>query len=117
MTAATAEPPRITITCAKCGKSEADHWPTKQHKDLCFRCSFWQEYVAKKHRLDIARICGSHFVIANEFPPPGSMRGHAGAKFKILFDDGREVDTTNLWAQGTIPDEFKDELPNNARFA
>ena len=77
---------------------------------------YWLDLVDKKFRLDHARINGEHYVICNEFPPKGSPRGHSGRKFAIQFNDGREVETTNLWSQGTIPDEFKDELPDNARF-
>lgn len=77
---------------------------------------FWLDLVDKRFRLDHVRIDGEHYVICNEFPPAGSFRGHSGRKFTIRFNDGREVTTTNLWAQGTVPAEFKDDLPDNARF-
>jgi len=34
----------------------------------------------------------------------------------IKFRDGRSVTSTNLWCQGTIPLQYRDELPDNAEF-
>lgn len=104
----------LRIVCRRCGKPEPDYWPTKRFKDLCWSCSFWQEYVGKKDRMDIARINGNHYVIGIEASL--LQRGHGGKQFTIQFLDGRKVTTTNLWSQGEIPPEFRTELPDNARF-
>lgn len=88
-------------------------------KELCFTCLFWMEKTKPSIRDSeaTARINGTHFRIG---PPRnwGSMhfRGYRGAKFVIKFDDGRIVETTNLWCQGLIPESFREELPNNAVF-
>jgi hypothetical protein len=47
------------------------------------------------------------------------MRGFGGHEFHIRFTDGREeaeVETSNLWCQGNIPEHFSKLLPNNAEF-
>lgn len=43
-----------------------------------------------------------------------SFRGFGGGKFHIIFNDGREVYTTNLWANGSVPKEYNRK--DNARF-
>jgi len=45
-----------------------------------------------------------------------NWRGFHGDRYVIRFKDGREVTSTNLWCQGTIPLQFRDELPDNAEF-
>ena len=32
------------------------------------------------------------------------------------MNDGKVIETCDLWCQGTIPDSFSDKLPNNAEF-
>lgn len=48
--------------------------------------------------------------------PPGAFRGFSGRRFWIRFKDGSTLTTNNLWYQGKIPDEFRDELPDTAEF-
>lgn len=66
----------------------------------------------------VAVIDGEHYVIAPEDENRSfwSARGFGGRKFVIRFFDGREVTTTNLWHQGTIPPKFRDQMPDNAEF-
>jgi hypothetical protein len=42
------------------------------------------------------------------------MRGYGGAKWRVQFLDGREVETSNLWHQGTVPEQYRRYLPDNA---
>lgn len=86
-----------------------------QDQSLYIR-KFWLDLVDKRYRLSSVRIAGEHYTICQEFPQSSQPRGHSGRKFTIQFNDGRQVETTNLWSQGTIPPEFKDDLPDNARF-
>jgi len=76
---------------------------------------YWLDLVDRKFQPYSVRIDGEHYMIARE-DATGAFRGHSGRKFTIRFDDGRTVTTTNLWSQGTIPEEFKSDLPDNARF-
>jgi len=83
---------------------------------LCFNCWFWYEKVEKKNDPNIARIDGTHYSIGK----PGKskfFRGFYGDVFMIEFDDGRKVETDNLWCQGDIPKRFRKRLPDNAKFS
>lgn len=105
--------------CRECGKHETGSWMADKQEDLearqlCFGCGFWEEHVDRKDNSNVARIDGVHYIIGN--PNQRRFRGFAGRRFEIIFDDGREVETNNLWCQGKIPQRFKDRLPNNAVF-
>lgn len=92
----------------------------------CFSDNFWNTKVECAENNDktfddlpVARINGEHYVLDNE-DSINSFRGCAGQEFFIKFLSGEHKDkvfrTTNLWCQGTIPDEYKDALPDNAEF-
>ena len=36
--------------------------------------------------------------------------------FWIRFKDGHTITTNNLWCHGTIPEDFRNKLPDNAEF-
>lgn len=82
----------------------------------CFTVNFWNHYVLRANDKDVARIGGLHYVICPGVTDSFGFKGFGGAKFVIRFNDGRKVTTRNLWHQGTIPDEFRDRLPDNAVF-
>lgn len=108
--------------CLKCNALDDQSRTMCKLDGFCFTCRFWQEKVEWNSGSDrqrkpenLARIAGRHYVI---HPDTGKMswRGFGGQKFKIKFHDGRIVETTNLWHQGEIPKNFRDELPDNAEF-
>ena len=74
---------------------------------------FWTEKLDIKDEPDAARIDGEHYMIA---PESWKSKGFGGAEHRIRFDDGRVVTTTNLWHQGTIPEDMREQLPNNAHW-
>lgn len=43
-------------------------------------------------------------------------RGMGGRKFTIIFSDGTEIETTDLWSGGKIPRKFLMHFPDNATF-
>lgn len=121
----------ITV-CQKCGEGEAQ-FSDGSKKDgtyrlICETClnkKFWSEYIAARQIGDklsdgrlVARIEGRHYVLGNENEP--GFRGCAGHKFTIKFINGphagQVVDTTNLWHQGSIPEDYQAYLPDNAEF-
>lgn len=101
--------------CKNCGQRETEERGFRLAKGFCFTCDFWQEKVEMKDRAEVARIDGKHFIVGPE--DAGPFRGFGGAKFRIAFDDGRRLVTTNLWFQGEIPPNFREKLPDNARWA
>jgi len=84
--------------------------------NVCFYCYFWMSKVDMKNNPRVARIGGTHYYIDDDNPSPHAFKGFGGSTFRIKFDDGRMVITSNLWCQGDIPSKFKDMLPDNAVF-
>lgn len=83
--------------------------------DECWNKAYWQEMIENKDTKRQVRIKGIVYYIGDE-NTTSSFRGFDGAKYVINFFDGRKVFTSNLWHNSTVPDEFKDQLPDNAEF-
>jgi hypothetical protein len=101
--------------CRICGKSEsANYLRNKRMVDesLCFSCNFWDEYSQPAMLSRSIRVAGSHYMDCGEAHPRD--RGCSGREFNIQMNDGRTIKTNNLWHQGTIPDRFKSQIPDNA---
>lgn len=106
-------------TCKECGGQEQGSWfddvaEQLVERQLCHSCDFWHEKIGIKDRPEVARIEGTHYYIGGE--SERGFRGFSGHRFRIRFNDGREVESTNLWCQGKIPERFAERLPNNAVF-
>lgn len=65
------------------------------------------------------RINGHHYVIGKEGDGSG-FKGFAGHKFIIEFisgpHQGKIIEATNLWHQGEIPINYRELLPDNAKW-
>lgn len=113
----------LRVLCKEpgCGKEEDPSRWSRQVQDelvglqLCFTCCYWMKHVEHAAAPDSVRVSGRHFVICPENVHPLD-KGFNGQRFVVLFDDGRRVETTNLWSQGEIPERFRARLPDNARF-
>lgn len=81
----------------------------------CFKIDFWNEYANKSDDLNSVRINHEHYWILPNVENK-NISGFGGRQFKIIFNDGRKVITNNLWNQGSIPEEFYEKLPDNAKF-
>lgn len=123
--------------CRECGDPPFGNWQKDcaaemESRSLCFWCNSWTNTLAKTDALtaivdgyyyhvgeeerSIARRCGWPLVNGRLRGDYRHVLGHSGSEFRIRFDDGRVVTTTNLWAGGEIPEHFRDRLPNNAVF-
>lgn len=103
------------MNCIVCGK-EIERSQYSKHvlcSSQCFHIQFWKDIIAEKDE---------HIVIDGEcyYVSPESscsiFRGYCGKSFTIRKFTGEIIHTTNLWCNGTVPDEFKDQLPNEAEF-
>lgn len=121
------DPPLKGGKCRECGGNiEPNRWQPRigrvlVENQLCIRCQGWLEAVLEKDDPKQVRVDGWVFNIAPEDPELRKMTGgfglgHGGRRFRIRFDDGREVVTTNLWNSGEIPERFRKRLPDNAVF-
>ena len=80
----------------------------------CWHIDFWNEQVSNKDDTKIVRIDGVQYRVGNK--NQDSFRGYGGREFRIKLSNGEIIETTNLWHNGDIPEEFKELLPNNAEF-
>ena len=102
--------------CPSCKKPFIrNHTPESYLGKNCFDCSFWIKKITmpeedKNRRVIVA---GQHYMVGANTSGP---MGFGGKRFAIHFNDGRTVETSNLWYQGEIPEQFKAWLPDNARF-
>lgn len=109
------------MPCRECASIFSTKYlePTRSNMisaNVCFHCYFWLGYYIRRNDPKIARISGNHYMIEPENKGKYGFRGFGGHKFVIEFFDGRTITTTNLWHQGTIPEHFRERLPDNARF-
>ena len=105
------------LECEICGKQieKSQYYDNVICSSECFTKHYWLERVKNKDSKRQVVAKGVVYQIENE-NDRSSSRGFAGAKFVIHFFDGRKVFTSNLWHNGTVPDEFRDQLPDNAEF-
>lgn len=102
-------------TCRVCGKEITNKkWCIPICSNECFTKDFWNQKVARKKDKNQVVINGRVYYIADENAL--GDRGFDGAVHYIKFFDGRIVRTTNLWANGEMPEEYKKKLPDNAEW-
>lgn len=98
------------MKCPVCGKEVEFMMYADACSNECFTKAFWQECFDGNEVI----IDGNCYHIGKE-NDKSSFRGFGGAEYHIIFNDGREVITTNLWANGEVPKEYY--KGDNARFA
>lgn len=105
------------MKCEICGKEieKSSYIGNVLCSSECFTKNYWLERVKRKDVPTQVVIGGQVFQIASEDSDRG-VRGFGGRRFVIEFFDGRKVITTNLWINATIPEEFIEQLPDNARW-
>lgn len=105
------------VTCKFCGKDEEGNYTDSCKEELvtrcaCYTCNYWINQSEDPSTSVI--LYGVHRRIGKELPnTPDMFKGHGGTPYIIKYIDGREVKTTNLWHQGTIPDRFRHIMPDN----
>jgi hypothetical protein len=73
---------------------------------------YWSEQAqvdeADPDRLGFITGDGHHFRVGSA----GRVwtRGFGGLRWLVTFDDGRRIETTNLWTQGLVPLEFRERF-------
>lgn len=103
--------------CEFCGREFSRTCePNAYNGNNCFNCSFWIKKIELSDEDEDRRVIvdRQHYRLGND--DPGAFRGFGGRKFTILFQDGRIIETSNLWHQGEIPERFRKWLPDNAIF-
>jgi len=120
----------MKFICQHCGKEENTHWGDKTNNWLfenkrCFTCDHWLQWVNKRDNRCVVsdsnpgadgKVNRVHHYISNEIKGGDHLKGYSGYRFYVHFKDGRNVTTTNLWHQGTIPEHFHHLFEINAEF-
>ena len=77
--------------------------------------TFWNDQLNERENAVV--IAGVQYRIGSKVYPEKGY-GFGGDHFKIkLFSDGKTYDTADLWHQGTVPEEYRFILQDNAKFA
>ena len=101
------------MICKICGK-ESKEFSGGCCSMSCFTIDFWNRIVAEKE--DHLIINGQCYAVGPE-NVPYSCRGFGGAEFTIeITAKGEVIETNNLWFQGDVPKNFREKLPNTAKF-
>lgn len=119
-------------TCSLCGRiddtEEYIDSPIKklmEEKKCCFHCAFWFNIAEGDPDLEDPSIPvivdGSHWSYPSNSPivfndSNGWSWRPIPTMHYILFENGKVEATNILWHQGTIPNRFRELLPNNAVF-
>lgn len=106
------------MKCEVCGKEieKSQYMGCVICSGECFQKHFWMEIIKEKDEHIV--INGECFCDGGNVDNPSYPRflGHSGRRFWIRFKDGSTLTTNNLWYNGKIPDEFREQLPDTADF-
>lgn len=105
------------MICKICGKefNKRCYCPPYDEicSSICFSKNFWLEIIQEKDKHLIVK--GECYCLGNE--DSLGPRGCGGRKFRLRnLQTGEIVETTNLWCQGDIPEEFRDQLLDTHEF-
>lgn len=80
--------------------------------DLCTSCGYYTNLctIEQRETCISLRLDHNHYLV---WPDGNKWPGSFGRTFKIVMQDGREFETSNLWPQGKIPQIFWPKLPDN----
>lgn len=116
--------PYPLTTCPNCGRLRwAEHVnllmgceerAVMEDKNVCFDCAFWMRKKDWANDLRWVRIEGQSYYIEND--TEYGFKGFGGVEFIVEKEDGERVVTHNLWTQGPMPQWFRDQFPDNAKF-
>jgi hypothetical protein len=84
-------------------------------EQLCFACAFWKNLI--DNPVPYRQIInGTHWTFNPWSDKPMMFAGHGGRAFYIMLNDGNVLRSNNAWFQGEIPEHFRSQLPDTAKF-
>lgn len=111
--------------CVVCGKDYTNEDFLGMKENYCFSCSFWQEQLEldngfrknPENKKVVIVVDGFHYVAdIDENNKKDFFKGFGGCDHFVEFLDGKVQSFNNVWFQGKIPENFRDKMPDNARF-
>lgn len=104
------------MKCRICGKGFDERQYGEPYSDICsqecFDKNFWIE--SENSLSDRSVVINNQLYYIGDEDNDSSFRGHAGELFVIKKPDGTVVRTTNLWYNGSIPEEIRGRFPENS---
>lgn len=106
--------------CSRCGILEAANYSTTTKdrmtsKQICFHCDHWEQ-ISKEVKPSRLIIDGETYGDGGNKPKERKdFLGFGGRLWKIERE-GKIWETNNIWYGGVIPQEYRDIMPDNARF-
>ena len=101
--------------CSKCGQPTPNinyvHRKRLDELQLCFSCNY------KAQRRAVHAVVDSQFFSFRagvRTDVSSHCLGFGGRRYKFRMNDGRELESNDVWTAGTIPPEWRDDMPDNA---
>lgn len=111
------------MKCRVCGREFQEVSYCNEYRDVCssecFNKLYWIEKVRfyQNNPNKSVAIDGDLYYIDDEDSEDKGYKGFGGRRFVIrIKDSGKIIVTTSLWHNGKIPEEFRDQIPDNAEF-
>lgn len=112
------------LKCSYCGKHDDLRWQEHVQQRLidqqaCHTCGFWLDHAERDADGDKNRYVitpdWEHYIIGLE--DAVGFRGFGGHTFTVRWEDPKRAPTvtTNLWAQGKVPEHMRGRFTINAR--
>lgn len=109
------------VLCSHCGAIESNSYcePYKTQiveRGLCYHCNSWTNELAKD---DPKRLIIDGHIYGDGGNQPNAARKDwlgFGGQVWTIERDGKVWQTNNLWSGSTIPQEYRERMPDNARF-
>lgn len=107
--------------CKICGKTETVKFYDSDKLEAlqeCYHCNFWMKIVHDINNPSRFIINGQAYYNDGRKPEGyDGFQGFDGRLFRIRRLSNKEVIVTNdLWLNGEVPPEFRNQLPDNAVF-
>ena len=100
---------KTVLRCKSCGRFMSHTRHIGEYCcDRCFKKGFWKEH------LDDTAIIINGICYHIDSESLTGFKGHDGRKIKIKMNDGRQIETCNLWSNGIVPKEYY--KGDNAKF-
>lgn len=108
--------------CSLCNKPHYQkNWAPGDHlryilkHNVCFHCAHWEMHI--EHPTPVI-IDGTMYTPGGA--TTGGFRGMGGRRFDIEFTSGlyvgQKITTFDLWSGGTMPQYWREKIPDNAKF-
>jgi len=109
-------PPMDCVICSDPISFSTYDWKSILVNQQCFGCNFWREKSIEEP--NDRRVIANNCIYSIGKPAISKGRrdflGHGGRHWTIRFNDGRVVETNNLWGGSEIPERFRHLFSNNA---